>query len=169
VDGTAPTGGAPDHTPLAAAPHAAQFASAYSRALAYNAMDAAIDGTRVARPAISAVLRTFSVGAAATTILTILAAIVTAVLLGIEVADADQLPGKLATLITSVQTTTPDLKTLVGTTDGANTIYSIFVGATLPAPTNDSCDNSVPRIPPGVIILGGFITLYRSCLPNAPA
>ena len=47
----------------------------------------------------------------------------------------------------NARTTVTDPATLIGTTDGAVTLYNLFVGATMPRPRNDlACDNSL--IPP---------------------
>jgi PKD domain len=104
-----------------------------------------------------------AVGAFAT-IAVVIAALVTAIIVGINVTDAAKLPGKLATLISGAETTAPDPASLESTTDGATTIYNLFVGATLPAPVNRTCDNSgidwefIPIVADGVTRL----------IPNAP-
>ena len=84
-------------------------------------------------------------------------AITTAVTEGIDVANAAALPGQLASLIASGGTNAPDPATLMGEANGAATIFSLFVGATLPMPLDQTCDNSSP-IPPGVIVVSGSIT-----------
>jgi hypothetical protein len=158
---------------------AGRYAQSYARAVAFNSVDAALETTstasRVARPAIGAVLRTFSAVGAASAILIVLAAILTAVLIGIEVTDADQLPGKLASLISQTRATTPDLKMLLGTDDGARSIFSIFIGASLPAPTDDICDNSQARLSPSITFKSNGILsfsgeppcLNRTSIPSA--
>ena len=74
-------------------------------------------------------------------------AIVIAVLEGIRVSDNAKLPGKVAELVVNARTTVTDPATLIGTTDGATTLFNLFVGATMPRPRNDvACDNSL--IPP---------------------
>ena len=80
-------------------------------------------------------------------VLIILLAIVTAVLEGIRVADNAALPGKIAQLVVNARTTLTDPATLLTTTDGATSLFTMFVGATLPRPRYDvACDNSL--IPP---------------------
>ena len=93
-----------------------------------------------------------------------LAAVEAAIMEGINVFTAAALPGKLATLITSAETP-PDPATLQGESDGQATLYELFVGATLPAPTDQTCDNSA-GIPPGVTVTGGI--LQRRVVPTLP-
>ena len=74
-------------------------------------------------------------------------AIIIAVMEGIRVTENAALPGKVAELVVNARTTVTDPATLIGTTDGALTLYNLFVGATMPRPRNDvACDNSL--IPP---------------------
>ena len=93
-----------------------------------------------------------------------LAAIEAAVIEGINVFTAAALPGQLATLISSAEATAPDVASLESTTSGQATLYELFVGATLPTPTNQTCDNSSP-IPPGVTVTGGSIISEGSFTP----
>ena len=80
-------------------------------------------------------------------VLIILLAIVTAVLEGIRVSDNAALPGKVAELVVNARTAVTDPATLIGTTEGATSLFTMFVGATLPRPRYDlACDNSL--IPP---------------------
>jgi hypothetical protein len=106
-----------------------------SEAAAYAGLDVTVTALDAAAGSLSAV------GAAAT-IAVVIAALVTAIIVGINVSDAAKLPGKLATLISGAETTPPDPASLENTTDGATTIYNLFVGATLPAPVDRTCDNS---------------------------
>ncbi len=81
-------------------------------------------------------------------------AITTAVIQGINVGNAAELPGKLAKLIVDARTTSTDPATLLSSTNGASDLFSLFVGATLPTPMDQTCDNSA-GIPAGVTIVGG--------------
>ena len=81
-------------------------------------------------------------------------AITTAVIQGINVGNAVELPGKLAKLIVDARTTSTDPATLLSSTNGASDLFSLFVGATLPTPLDQTCDNSA-GIPAGVTIVGG--------------
>jgi hypothetical protein len=85
-----------------------------------------------------------SVAAVATIVIL---AVAIAVVQAISVINASQLPGQLAELIIANRTTAPNLKSLAATKDGATSLFTLFVGATLPAPVYDTCDNSavVPR------------------------
>jgi hypothetical protein len=124
---------------------AVQFAIQYTRIAALEVVDAAepvAAASEISTEAVSEVLSTFFVGSAVTLLATILAAIVTAVLVGIDVSNQAQLPGKLATLITTAESTQPDLVSLKKTTAGQQTIFGIFVAATLPMPVYGTCDNS---------------------------
>ena len=103
-------------------------------------------------------------GLGAFTFLTVLAAIEAAVIEGINVFTAAALPGQLATLISSAETTAPDVASLESTTSGQASLYELFVAATLPTPTNQTCDNSSP-IPPGVTVTGGSIISEGSFTP----
>ena len=76
------------------------------------------------------------------TVTTIIAAIASAIILGINATDAAKLPGKLATLIDTANATTPDAATLVSSSDATPSFFGLFVAATTPMPSLDSCDNS---------------------------
>ena len=85
--------------------------------------------------------------AIAGTVLIILLAIVTAVLEGIRVFENAALPGKVAEYVVNARTTVTDPATLIDTTAGATSLFTMFVGATMPRPRYDvACDNSL--IPP---------------------
>ena len=88
---------------------------------------------------------------------------------GISVANADALPGQLASLISNAETTSPPAPD-VTTSSGQAALYTLFVGATLPMPADQTCDNSSP-IPPGVTVTAGSITSEGStpsCLNPTP-
>ena len=93
-------------------------------------------------------LVTAAAGAAVIAVVVIvILAIIIAVMEGIRVTENAALPGKVAELVVNARTTVTDPATLIGTTDGAVTLYNLFVGATMPRPRNDlACDNSL--IPP---------------------
>ena len=74
---------------------------------------------------------------------TLIAAIATAIIVGINVTNAANLPGKLATLVDTANSTTPDAATLVGSTDSTNSLLSLFIAVTTPAPSLNICDNSI--------------------------
>lgn len=109
----------------------------------------------------------FSIVAGVTVFLTVITALVTAVLLGINVADAANLPGKLAALVDTARTTSIDATTLTGDTDSTTNLFSLFVGATTPMPTLDrSCDNS--NITPGFLTITIIGTDQQILSPNTP-
>jgi hypothetical protein len=59
------------------------------------------------------------------------------------------------------------LNTVLNTDDGKKVIFSFFVGASLPAPINDTCDNSSPTR--GLTLLHGFVTVIgQACLNPSP-
>ena len=105
----------------------------------------------------------------------VIIAIVIAVMVGISVISASELPGQLAELINDARTTTPDAKKLTNTTDGATTFFAIFVAATLPEPDFRACDNANPGLPPGITVTAGILTyvgapcLNPSAIPPATA
>ena len=99
---------------------------------------------------------------------TLIFAVPTAVLEGIDVANAAALPGQLASLIVNAQTTAPDASTLISGANGASSLFSLFVGATLPMPLDDTCDND-SSIPPGLTVLSGTITAPPSDCLNPTA
>jgi hypothetical protein len=84
-------------------------------------------------------------------------AVTNAVIEGINVANAAALPGQLAGAIVNAQTTAPDVSTLISGASGASSLFSLFVGATLPVPLDDTCDND-SSIPPGLTVISGTVT-----------
>ena len=84
----------------------------------------------------------------AVVVLIVILAIVIAVLEGIRVTENAALPGQgRRARGQRARRPSRDPATLIGTTDGAATLYNLFVGATMPRPRNDlACDNSL--IPP---------------------
>ena len=83
-------------------------------------------------------LVTAAAGAAVIAVVVIvILAIIIAVMEGIRVTENAALPGKVAELVVNARTTVTDPATLIGTTDGALTLYNLFVGATMPRPRND--------------------------------
>ena len=77
----------------------------------------------------------------------IILAIVIAVLEGIRVFDNAALPSKIAQLVVGSRDAKTDPATLMATTEGQQTLFYLFVGATMPIPRIDrGCDNSL--IPP---------------------
>jgi hypothetical protein len=85
----------------------------------------------------------------------VIVALTIAIMGGITVANAAALPGKLASLVTSARTTPLDPASLLSDSNGGSSLYSLFVGATLPVPVNQTCDNSGATVPPGLTILPG--------------
>jgi hypothetical protein len=95
-------------------------------------------------------------------VVTVIAAIVMAVLEGIKVFDEEALPGKLAGLIAGTRSTPVDARAVLQGPSGLAALYEIFIGATLPAPSIPRCDPYVkpkayepqclnaPVIPPAV-------------------
>jgi len=107
--------------------------------------------------------------AAAAVVAIVVFAIVAAVIQGMHVISASELPGQLAELITDSYTTTVDPTTLLTTSDGGTSLYTIFIGDIIPEPLPTICDNS-GGLPPGVTFSGDFYELpkFPPCL-NAPA
>jgi hypothetical protein len=135
---------------------ASGFAGAYAAA-AGSSLAAAFAGVGVAESALSLAVTTFGAAIFGTVTL-VLVALVTAILDGITITNADKLPGQLASLISNAETTPPDPATLESTTAGATSIFSDFVGATLPTPLNQTCDNSDMTTAPGLTVITGAIT-----------
>jgi hypothetical protein len=73
----------------------------------------------------------------------VLVAILIAVTRGDQVVTAAELPGQLAELIVDARTDPPDVAELMDTDDGVTSLFAMFVAATLPAPMDDYCDNSL--------------------------
>jgi hypothetical protein len=131
-------------------------------------MTSGVDGTLALAPeALSAIGFIFAV---------VVFAIVTSVLEGIRVATNAQLPLKLAQLVVGARTVTADPATLLADTTGQSTLFSLFVGATMPAPRVDSNCDWESTVPTGQLIgtyspLGegpDTTALNRGCL-NPPA
>ncbi|HVB09152.1 MAG TPA: MBG domain-containing protein [Bacillota bacterium] len=98
-----------------------------------------------------------SIGSAVGVVIT---ALTVAIIAGINVANAANLPGQLATLVADAPATTPDLAARLADAEKAKGLYALFVGATLPAPRFTTCDNS--------FLIGGPRSSAIPCL-NAPA
>ena len=100
----------------------------------------------------------------------VIAAIVIAVVEGINVVNATKLPGQLGELIYNARNTAQDPKTLKASTTGLTSLFAIFVGASMPEPTNESCDNSGQTPPPGVEVRGSLVLFPREapCLNPTP-
>ena len=95
---------------------------------------------------VSTLISTYSIAAMISTVTQILAAISTAVLIGIKVYDDDALPAKLASLVIGARTES-DPAALLDTEAGATTLYSLFVQATLPMARADlRCGNDDPQV-----------------------
>ena len=109
------------------------------------------------------------VAAAAAVVAVVIFAITAAVIQGMHVISASELPGQLAELITDSYTTTVDPSTLLTSSEGGTSLYTIFVGAIIPEPLPTICDNS-GGLPPGVTFSGDFyeVPQFPPCL-NAPA
>jgi uncharacterized protein YjbI with pentapeptide repeats len=84
-------------------------------------------------------------GSVAALVLFVVLAVVVAVFYSINLFNANSLPGQLATLITNAPTSAskPDLSAILGDSSKAPALYGLFVGATLPTPSNTTCDNSL--------------------------
>src|SRR5262249_37335284 len=83
---------------------------------------------------------------------------------GINVTNAADLPGKLAKLISDARTTPPDPATLLSSSSGGTSLFSLFVGATVPTPEKRSCDNSATR--PEFTNLGSAsVIFFQSTVP----
>jgi hypothetical protein len=116
-----------------------------------------------------AALYTSPLAAAGAVATIVILAIIIAVVQGITVINASQLPGQLAELIIESRTTAPDLKSLAATSDGLTSLLSMFTGATLPAPVHDSCDNSAVT-PRGAAFIEGINVMPDDpeCLNPSP-
>jgi hypothetical protein len=113
---------------------------------------------------------TLSAEGVVSVVTTLIAAITTAIVEGITVVNAAKLPGQLATLITSAETTTPDVSKLPTSSSGQTSLFSLFVGATLPLPIDQTCDNST-GVPYGVTISGTspvIVGPHAPCLNPTP-
>ena len=106
----------------------------------------------------------FGAAALATVVGIIIVAVVIAVMQGMIVINAAELPGQLAELIVDARTDAPDVDELIDTTDGMTTLFALFVVATLPEPRDEYCDNS-STIPENIKHGGFFVNLsWRPCL-----
>ena len=121
----------------------------YSVAAAAVATEAAfaVIGQSVEFTSIFGATTSFLVGTGVALVSTILVAVAAAIILGINVTDAANLPGKLATLIDTAKNTPPDAATLVSSTDATTSLLGLFVGATTPTPKLESCDNTKSLAP----------------------
>jgi uncharacterized protein YjbI with pentapeptide repeats len=107
---------------------------------------------------VSFIATKFASGTFLLTAAIVVTSLATAIVEGVKIADADQLPGKLATFIHTKETTAGDLSSSTTSSDAA-TLYSLFVGATLPSPFDATCDNSNPSSEPGLTVLAGIVTV----------
>ncbi len=83
-------------------------------------------------------------------------AVTTAVLEGINVFDAANVPSDLEGNLSTQETTTPDLGSLLGTTSGAQSLFGLFVGATMPSEPLYVCSGSqTPGNSEGAVQLSG--------------
>src|SRR5262249_9032377 len=106
----------------------------------------------------------FGVVAGVIAVAVVLAALTTAIITGINVTNAADLPGKLAKLISDARTTPPDPATLLSSSSGGTSLFSLFVGATVPTPEKRSCDNSATR--PEFTNLGSAsVIFFQSTVP----
>jgi Big-like domain-containing protein/MBG domain-containing protein len=71
-----------------------------------------------------------------------IAAIVIAVMQGINVVQADQVPGTIAGAVVAARSAVPDLAPMLADKSQAAGLFALFVGATLPSPRIAACDNS---------------------------
>ena len=101
------------------------------------------------------ILAGITAASAAGVVTIVIAAITATVIEGINVFSAAALPGQLATLVADAPTTTPNLDNILADPSQASGLYALFIGATLPEPLVESCDNSllvsstaVPNPPP---------------------
>ena len=72
----------------------------------------------------------------------VIVAITIAVLKGIEIVAAANLPGKLLDMINNAQAAAPDLPAMLTDTNQLSGLYGLFIRATGPVPVNQTCDNS---------------------------
>jgi hypothetical protein len=69
-------------------------------------------------------------------------AVATAIQEGLTIFSAAALPGQLASLYAGAVTATPDPYAVLQDSGNAAGLFALFAGATLPAPTLNSCDNT---------------------------
>ena len=72
----------------------------------------------------------------------VIVAITIAVLKGIEIVAAANLPGKLLDMINNAQAAAPDLPAMLTDSNQLSGLYGLFIRATGPVPANQTCDNS---------------------------
>ncbi len=144
---------------------AAVIQAAYINAAAIEAVELALNASTRTVSVASQAANVFRIVGAFSLAITLIAAIATAVLVGINVTDAANLPGKLATLVDTARTTTPDVTTLIDDTDSTTTLLTLFAGATTPEPSLNSCDNT--NIIPGMYTLTIIGTDQTSLVSNA--
>ncbi|MFL6100526.1 MAG: MBG domain-containing protein [Actinomycetales bacterium] len=72
----------------------------------------------------------------------VIAAIAIAVIQGVAVVEADQVPDSLAGAIVDTRSSDPDPATLMTDSTQVKAMFGLFVGATLPSPRVADCDNS---------------------------
>jgi hypothetical protein len=86
-------------------------------------------------------------------------AIVVGVIEGIQVVDAANLPGKIASLIAGAPTAAQDLNAMLGDSTKAGGLFGLFIGAGLPQPRGTTCTNS------GTVIGGTVPCLNATAIP----
>jgi Ca2+-binding RTX toxin-like protein len=100
----------------------------------------------------------------ATVVGIVIMAVVIAVMQGLIVINAAELPGQLAELIFDAVHEPPRVDELIDTSEGMTTLLSLFVLATMPDPRDEYCDNS-STIPENIKHSGFFVNLsWIPCL-----
>jgi hypothetical protein len=90
----------------------------------------------------------------------VILAVAIAVLEGIQVTQGLAIPGQLAGDIANAASSPPDLQTMLQNSQQTTGLFGVFIGASLPNPTLQTCDNSNQTV-----LIGG--TTAAPCL-NAP-
>ncbi len=105
----------------------------------------------------------------------VIVALAIAITQGIALINAIELPGQLAELIMDARTNSPNLVTLAATSKGQTSLFSLFVGATMPVPDGGYCNNSneprgyVDVLSSAPIIRRGFLPCLNATDIPAPA
>jgi hypothetical protein len=96
-----------------------------------------------------------------------IAAITAAVLEGLAVVNAAELPSQIAAAVTSTPPT-PNLESMLSSQSGIQNLYSLFVGATLPLPTLTPCPGGASACPVSGSTYPDFLVTPRGGAESTP-
>jgi MBG domain (YGX type)/IPT/TIG domain/PKD domain len=109
-------------------------------------------------------------GGVASIVSVVILAVTTAVLEGINVFEAADLPSDLEGNLSTAESTTPDVSSLLQTQSGVQSLYGLFVGATMPAEPLYLCSGSeAPGNSEGAVPLSGVPGAPVGSSTSAPA